>query len=287
MKKEYIIFGSILAAIFIVGIFGRSLILGFALKQLKGAFPGHVVTVGNAEIKSADLISFSNIKITKGDTNVYKVKELDIRFTPLTLFSRTIPKVSLGNCSIVINSPKNKLKELVRFPAPKAGAIFIVESLEVNGLALEIHTADFDVSATIRADASIKKEITYDAVMSLNSVNIGLLAKSLGASEKVDIKGTMSGEISLGGKDFRIDTVKGEFTTTGPGGTIIINDEEFINRLAKQSKQPVEMIRDSFKFYNYTKGTLSVSKDKDAILLHLLMDGLQGKRDLTIALHGF
>jgi len=32
---------------------------------------------------------------------------------------------------------------------------------------------------------------------------------------------------------------------------------------------------------------LSVSKDKDAILLHLLMEGTQGKRDLTIAFHGF
>lgn len=287
MKKEYIIFASILAVILVVGVLGRSFILGSALKQLKSAFPGCEVTVGNAEIKGADLISFSNIKVTRGDTNKYKVKELDIRFTPFTLFNRTIPKVSLDGCSILVCSPQSKLKEAVQFSAPKPGAMFIVESLEINDLALRIDTNDLDVSAVIRADASIKKEIAYDAVIKIDNINLGLLAKSLGASEKVDIRGTMSGEISLSGKDLRIDAVKGEFTAGEPGGTITIKDEEFINTLAKQSKQPVEMIRDSFKSYNYTKGALSVYRDKDAVLLHLQMEGLQGKRDLTVALHGF
>ncbi|MFA5336521.1 MAG: hypothetical protein WC324_06350 [Candidatus Omnitrophota bacterium] len=287
MKKEYIIFACILAALLILGIAGKSLILGAALNQLKGSFPGYKVTVGNAEIKSVDLISFSDIDISKGDTNRYRVKELDIRFTPFTLFNRTIPKISLDSCSIYIKSPKGKLKELVRLPEAGAGALFIVDSLEINDLVLDIHTADVDLNAVIRADASIKKEISYNAVMKLNSVNLGLLAKSLGASEKVDISGSMSGDISLSGKDMRLDAIKGEFTSDELGGTIIIKDEEFINTLAKQSKQPVEMIRDSFKLYNYTKGTLSVSKEKDAILLHLKLDGPKGKRDLTIAVHEF
>ncbi|MDD5423650.1 MAG: hypothetical protein PHR74_00040 [Candidatus Omnitrophica bacterium] len=286
MKKEYIIFACILAVLLILGIAGKSIILGAALDRLKGFFPGYEVKVGNAEIKSVDLVSFGNISIAKGDTNIYRVKELDIRFTPFTFFNRTIPKVSMDSCSIYIKSPKSKLKELVRFPEAKAGALFIVDSLEINDLVLDIRTADVDFDAIIRADASIKKDISYSAVMKLNSVNLGLLAKSLGASEKVDISGSMSGEISMSGKDMRIDAIKGEFASGELGGTIIIKDEEFINTLAKQSNQPVEMIRDSFKLYKYTKGTLSVSKEKDAILLHLMLDGPKGKRDMTIALHG-
>jgi hypothetical protein len=287
VKKEYLVFVSIIVVIAALAVIGRSLITDFAIKQIKGAFPEYKVTVGNAEIKSVDLISFSDIDIAKGDTNRYRVKELDIRFTPLTPFSRTIPKISVDGCSIVVSSPKGKLKELAQLPKTKAGPMFIIESLEINDLVLEIHTSDFDTTALIRANAAIDKDISYDAVVKLEKINLGLLAKMLGAGEKVDISGKMGGEISLSGKDFRIDAIKGEFKAIGTGGTVIIKDEEFINTLARQSKQPVEMIRDSFKFYNYTSGTLSVSKDKDAILLHLLMEGLQGKRDLTIALHGF
>ncbi|HOX10260.1 MAG TPA: YdbH domain-containing protein [Candidatus Omnitrophota bacterium] len=287
MKKEFIIFASIIVVIAVLALIGRSLITDFALKQIKGAFPDHTVTVGNAEIKSIDLISFSNIDIAKGDTNRYRVKELDIRFTPLTPFNRTIPKVSVDGCSIVVSSPKSKLKELIQFPKPKVGAMFIIESLEINDLILEIHTSDFDTTALIRANAAVGRDISYDAVVKLERINLGHLAKMLGAGEKVDISGKMGGEISLSGKDFKIDAIKGEFKSMSPGGTVIIKDEEFIRNLAKQAKQPVEVIRDSFQNYKYTSGALSVSKDKDAILLHLLMEGTQGKRDLTIAFHGF
>ncbi|MDD5737707.1 MAG: YdbH domain-containing protein [Candidatus Omnitrophica bacterium] len=287
MKKEFIIFASIIVVIAVLALIGRLLITDFAVKQIKGAFPDHTVTVGNAEIKSIDLISFSDIDIAKGDTNRYRVKELDIRFTPLTPFNRTIPKVSVDGCSIVVSSPKGKLKELVQFPKPKAGAMFIIESLEINDLVLEIHTSDFDTSALIRANAAVGRDISYDAVVKLERINMGHLAKMLGAGEKVDISGKMGGEISLSGKDFKIDAIKGEFKAMSPGGTVIIKDEEFIQNLAKQAKQPVEVIRDSFQNYNYTSGALSVSKDEDAILLHLFMEGMQGKRDLTIAFHGF
>ncbi|HRZ67733.1 MAG TPA: hypothetical protein P5521_06325 [Candidatus Omnitrophota bacterium] len=287
MKKEYIVFASIIAAIAVLAVIGRSLIIDFAVKQIKGAFPDYKVTVGNAEIKSIDLISFSDIDISRGDTNRYRVRELDVRFTPLTPFSRTIPKVSVDGCSIVVSSPKGKLKELVQFPKPKAGPMFIIESLEINDLVLEIHTSDFDTTVLIRANAAVGKDISYDAVVKMEKINLGLLAKMLGAGEKVDISGKMGGEISLSGKDMRIDTITGEFKAISPGGTVIIKDEEFIKNLAKQAKQPVEVIRDSFQNYKYTSGSLSVSKDRDAILLHLLMEGTQGKRDLTIAFHGF
>ncbi len=287
MKKAFLIFTAILVAILIIGLLGRALILDFAVKQLKGAFPGYQVTVGSAEIKNAGLISFGNIEVKKGAANRYRIKELDIRFTPLTLFNRSIPKIAVNECSIVISSRSEKLKDLIEFPSPKPGALFIVDSLEINGLVLEIHTLDCDINAALHAAMSIKEGISYNAVLKLNSINLGLLAKFLEASDKVEIEGSMNGELFFSGKDLRINEIKGEFKTEASGGTIAIKDEEFIKALAERSKQPVEMIRDSFKFYNYTKGTLSVSREKDSILFHLVMECLQGKRDLTVTFHGF
>jgi len=287
MKKEYLVFAAILAVIFSIWIFGSKFILGAAKKQLRAAFPGYEVRIDNAEEKSADLVSFSGMEISKGESIRYRIRELDIRLGLLTFFNRTVPKISLNGCSIVLSSPSAKIKELIEMPSPGAGAMFIVDSLEINELDLEIHTSDCDLSAVVRSDASVKKDIDYSAAVKINSNDLGLLPKCFDASKKVGIKGKMSGEIALAGKDLRLTSVKGEFATTGPGGIIEIKDEEFIRMLAERSKQPVDMIRDSFKYYNYTAGTLEVSRDADSILLHLKMDGKQGKRDLTVALHGF
>jgi hypothetical protein len=161
--------------------------------------------------------------------------------------------------------------------------MFIVDSLEINELNLEVHTSDCDLSAIIRADASVKKDIDYSATVKVNSIDLGLLPKCFDASKKVGIKGKMSGEISLAGKDLKLTSVKGEFAAGAPGGIIEIKDEGFIKMLAERSKQPVDMIRDDFRHYNYNEGTLEVSKDGDVVLLHLKMDGKQGKRDLTAA----
>ncbi|MFA5095003.1 MAG: hypothetical protein WC512_07165 [Candidatus Omnitrophota bacterium] len=281
MKKEYLIFAAILAVIFSVWIFGKNFILGAAEKQLRSAFPGYKVTIGNTEVKTADLVSFSNIEISKGESVRYRARELDIRLGPLTLLNRTVPKVSINGCSIVLSSPSAKVNDLVEMPAPKPGAMFIVDSLEINEMNLEIHTSDCDLSAIVRANASVKKDIKYDAVVKVNSIDLGLLPKFFDASQKFGIKGKMSGEIELAGKDLELTSIKGEFTTDGPGGIIEIKDEGFIKMLAERSRQPVDIIRSNFKYYNYTEGKLEVSKDGDVILLRLKMDGKQGKRDLT------
>lgn len=281
MKKEYLIFAAILAVIFSVWIFGKNFILGAAEKQLRSAFPGYKVTISNTEVKTADLVSFSNIEISKGESVRYRARELDIRLGPLTLLNRTVPKVSINGCSIVLSSPSEKVNDLVEMPAPKPGAMFIVDSLEINEMNLEIHTSDCDLSAIVRANASVRKDIEYDAVVKVNSIDLGLLPKFFDASQKFGIKGKMSGEIELAGKDLELTSIKGEFTTDGPGGIIEIKDEGFIKMLAERSKQPVDIIRSNFKYYNYTEGKLEVSKDGDVILLRLKMDGKQGKRDLT------
>ncbi len=281
MKKEYLIFAAILAVIFSVWIFGKNFILGAAEKQLRSAFPGYKVTISNTEVKTADLVSFSNIEISKGESVRYRARELDIRLGPLTLLNRTVPKVSINGCSIVLSSPSEKVNDLLEMPAPKPGAMFIVDSLEINEMNLEIHTSDCDLSAIVRANASVKKDIEYDAVVKVNSIDLGLLPKFFDASQKFGIKGKMSGEIELAGKDLELTSIKGEFTTDGPGGIIEIKDEGFIKMLAERSKQPVDIIRSNFKYYNYTEGKLEVSKDGDVILLRLKMDGKQGKRDLT------
>jgi|GEM_PF-1767474 hypothetical protein len=283
MKREYLIFAAILAVIFLVWISGRNFILGTAEKRLRAAFPGYEVTIGNTEIKTADLVSFSNIEISKGESIRYRIRELDIRFGFLTFFSRSISKISLNGCSIVLSSPSAKIKDLMEMPLPAPGAMFIVDSLEINELNLEVHTSDCDLSAIIRADASVKKDIDYSATVKVNSIDLGLLPKCFDASKKVGIKGKMSGEISLAGKDLKLTSVKGEFAAGAPGGIIEIKDEGFIKMLAERSKQPVDMIRDDFRHYNYNEGTLEVSKDGDVVLLHLKMDGKQGKRDLTAA----
>lgn len=287
MKREFLIFVAIIAVILAAAVSLKTIMLNIATNHLKGAFPGYKVSVGNAEIKSADLISLTDIKLKKGVTNLYRIKRLDIRLSPLSFFNRVIPKAYIRNAQLSIDSPTRKLKDLIEYPAPKPGAVFLVDSLEIENLSVEFHTSDCDISAILWADVSVKKQITYDVNLKLNRVDLGLLVKGLGASDKLDLKGSMNGTLRLNGRDLKITAIKGEFATDEPGGSILIKDDEFIKMLAERSKQPVELIRDSFKSYDFTKGTLGVSRDNESILLHVMLDGLKGKRDLTVALHGF
>lgn len=287
MKREFLIFAAIIAIILVATVSFRTVVLNVAKNRLKGAFPGYKVSIENAEVKSADMISLTGIRLEKGSTNLYRIKEVDIRFSPLSFFTRVIPKAYIRNAQLAVDSRTRKLKDLIEYPAPKPGAAFLVDSLEIEDLSLSFHTSDCDMSAILWSDLSVNKQITYNANFKLNYIDLGLLVKGLGASDKLDLTGAMKGALYLEGKDLKITAIKGEFTTEEPGGSILIKDDEFIKMLAERSKQPVEMIRDSFKSYDFTKGTLEITRDNESILLHVMLDGQKGKRDLTIALHGF
>ncbi|MDD5311186.1 MAG: hypothetical protein PHX64_05495 [Candidatus Omnitrophica bacterium] len=287
MRRELVIFAVILAVVLALWLFGRSLVADIAGGQIKSAFPGCDVSIDGIEVRSADLIAITGIDVKKGDALRYRIKQVEIRFSPLSLFTKIIPEVTVKGGSLEFNSPGKKLRDIIEYPALKPGKAFVVRSLIITGMAVELNTADWKLSLLASGNMKAGKTVVYDAKIEAGGIDLALLPKGLNAEGRVEMKGIMSGAIALRGEQKDITDIKGDFSTAAPGGSLVITDKEILKRLADNTKQPLSLIEDSFGNYDFTKGTLGVSRNKDSILLHVILEGAKGKRDVTVALHGF
>ena len=84
-----------------------------------------------------------------------------------------------------------------------------------------------------------------------------------------------------------IKEIKGDFRTDTSGGTLIINDKTFLENVAKQSNQPLDIIVESFRNYNYNNGIVKLSAETGNLVMDLKLEGKSGKRSLAIILHDF
>ncbi|MFA5338689.1 MAG: hypothetical protein WC317_00885 [Candidatus Omnitrophota bacterium] len=287
MRRKSVFFAVIPVILLGLWLFGRPLLVNIAVGQIKSAFPGYDVSIGNAGLRSANTVAITGIDIKKGDTLRYRIKQVEIRFSPLSLFTRIIPEIAVKGGSLEFNSPGKKLRDIIEYPALKPGKAFVVRSLVITGMAVELNTADWKLNAVAGGNMAIGKTIVYDAKIEAGGIDLALLPKGLNAEGRVEMKGIMSGAITLRGEQEDITDIKGDFSTAAPGGSLVITDKEILKRLADNTKQPLSLIEDSFGNYDFTKGTLGISRSEDSILLHVILEGAKGKRDVTVALHGF
>lgn len=293
MRRELIVFAVIIAVVLTLGLLGRTLVLNTAVAQVKGAFPGYDVSIGSAELRNAGLLALTDIDIKKGHTLRYRIKEVGINFSLFSFFTKAIPKVTLKGPYLEFTAPEKDLKEIIEYPASKpgrtskAGRAFMARSVVISGLRVALDTADWKLTAEADGDISFGKTVSYKARVKMEDFNLAFLPKGLKAAEKVELAGTMTGEMSLQGEGLKIAAIMGNFSAVAPGGRLVIKDEKLLKKLAENTKQPLVFIEESFRHYDFTEGTLRISKDEDSILFHIMLDGAKGKRDLTVALHGF
>ncbi|OGX29653.1 MAG: hypothetical protein A2879_05030 [Omnitrophica WOR_2 bacterium RIFCSPHIGHO2_01_FULL_49_10] len=291
MRRELIVFLVILAVVLIVGLGGRSLILNFAVNQIKGMFPGYDVSIGSADIRNTDMLAISDIVVKKDDAIRYRIKSVEINFSPFSLFTKVIPKVAVKDARLKFNSPDKNLKDLIEYPVAKPGKGFIARSVVISNLMVSVDTADWQLSAGVNGNITAGKEMTYKAEIELGYFDLAFLAKGLNVAEKVELSGRLKGSLSLGGQNLKVTYIKGDFVIypdpSNVEGKLVIKDGEFLKKLAENTKQPLSVIEEGFKNYNFTRGTLRISRDAESILFHILLDGAKGERDLTVALHGF
>lgn len=81
--------------------------------------------------------------------------------------------------------------------------------------------------------------------------------------------------------------IKGYFNTAAPGGVLIIKDKMFLENVARQSNQPLDIIVESFRNYNYNNGIIKLSIESGNLTMEMRLDGMAGKRSLAVVLHDF
>ena len=133
---------------------------------------------------------------------------------------------------------------------------------------------------------TLDQAMDYDLHLDTQAVDIKRLVDDMELNEKFEMTGRLGGAFYLSGRGQDIKDIKGYFNTAAPGGVLIIKDKTFLENVARQSSQPLDIIVESFRNYNYNNGAIKLFMESGNIGLDLKLDGNAGKRSLTIILHG-
>jgi hypothetical protein len=139
----------------------------------------------------------------------------------------------------------------------------------------------------LRGDLTLKidKEAQYMARLECLGLDIERFVQDFNLREKFDMTGRLKGELRLEGKASHFEILKGDFSILEPGGTLIIKDTKFLENMAHSTKQPLELLVESFKNYGYNMGLITLGIEESSIILKVDLEGNTGKRNLSVALH--
>jgi hypothetical protein len=127
--------------------------------------------------------------------------------------------------------------------------------------------------------------VHYRAALDLTALELGAFTREFELEKKMSASGKLAGKIALEGSLSGIQIFSGDFSGTRDGGDLVIQDQDFLNTLAKNVHQPVVLVEAGFKEYHFDTARLSLELDKRDLNFLIALNGEKGKRDLEIKLH--
>jgi len=134
---------------------------------------------------------------------------------------------------------------------------------------------------------TLDQDMDYDLHLDTQAVDIKRLVDDMELNEKFEMTGRLGGAFYLAGRGQGMKDIKGYFNTAAPGGVLIIKDKMFLENVARQSNQPLDIIVESFRNYNYNNGIIKLSIESGNLTMEMRLDGMAGKRSLAVVLHDF
>lgn len=152
----------------------------------------------------------------------------------------------------------------------------------------------YDVSAKIlegdiagRLDLKAGKELQYLLDLNCFGLNIERFINDFNLREKFSMTGRLSGGLRLQGRGSHIEILGGNFSALPSGGTLVINNTVFLENMARDTRQPVNLLVESFKNYTYNTGLMSLDLKDNDIVFKAGLEGEAGRRELSVVVHDF
>ena len=223
-----------------------------------------------ADLKiTPNFIEFHGIEINPYDI---KIEKAEVHYTLRSIFDRKadfyIKAVNYNKLKIGDVTGKMELK----------GDILNINSILLSFLGGDVK-GEFNISPG--------KDMNYNLSLRTHGLEIKRFVDDMKFKEKFDMTGKLDGEFSLTGRAGEIEDIKGDFHTDTSGGVLVIKDKAFLENIAKQSNQPLDIVVESFRNYNYNNGMIKLYMEGGNLILDAQLDGNAGKRNLTIVLHDF
>lgn len=136
-------------------------------------------------------------------------------------------------------------------------------------------------------DLRAGKEIQYSANLKCKGLDVERFVRDFDLREKFDMTGKLSGNLRLQGEGAKIKILDGNFSTIPFGGTLVISNTEFLENMARNTRQPVDLLVESFKNYTYNTGIMSLGLSGNDIIFSFKLEGQAGKRELNVIVHDF
>ena len=213
------------------------------------------------------------------------IEYFDLKMAHFSMFG-----VSLENGSFGFGSKLNQGKANVQMAKYNKLSITDIRGkikLEDKTLSLyEISAKILD--GEIQGDAKLSLGADFDYQIKLNCVSLDTagFVREFEMRDKFEMTGKLNGRFELEGRNADIKNLMGDFSALTPGGTLVIKDEKMLENMAKSTKQPVDILVESFKNYHYNTGLMSLGLRDGNIIFKVNLEGEAGKRDLEVVMHG-
>lgn len=128
---------------------------------------------------------------------------------------------------------------------------------------------------------------TLPCSVSVNLVNINAadLFVILKLDSRLKMTGTWNGSVTAAITGNTLKALNGDLWAHPAGGVLSIPDKILGEQIVASSPSVNKNILDSVLRYTYSKGDMTVTLEDENILLHLLLNGETGKRDISLYLH--
>jgi len=295
----------ILIAVFsaAVFLFAKPILLSIAEKELQKIFKQSSISGLNIAI---NFIEFQGIEIKEKNSYDLKIKEARIYYSLRSLLKNKTEKIEAFKLNI--SSFKTDLFEikgiLLSAARDRDDGEFSIKSVnynklkigdisgksELKGNMLYIRPVLFNfIGGSVKGefDISLDQGMDYNLRLDGQGMEIKRLVDDMEYNEKFNMTGRLDGELYISGNDAGIKDIKGDFYTEAAGGVLVIKDKTFLENIAKQSNQPLNIIMESFNNYNYNNGIVKLSADTGNLVMDLKLEGSSGKRSLSVILHDF
>ena len=249
--------------------------------------------VQSAELKNLDLeVNANDLKMqakvsAAADLTKQRVEACDLIIDSLEAQGLKLEGLALmfnraGNCagSLAIKQIKYDKAHISEL---QSRVTFENFTLVLDSLSAGFLDGKFMGSLTAKLDKNAQVKLALKFV----DLNLEAFIKDFELGEKAQASGRMSGGISLEARGLDIAALKGTFSSLGSGGMLVVKDKKFLENMAGNSGQSLDMLVESFKNYRYSIGNIELFLDNGNLNFNVALDGEAGKRNLNIVVHDF
>lgn len=266
--KKYIWYISLTLLLAIILSF-KPTVLFIAKRQLSKAFPGSSVSIGSCSFKRDFSFSLGQIKIQKSHSYDIEIGESSLKYPHIDIKD--------ANLRTYLNSGAVELQDI------QGKARLDGRRLSLDSVSAKI----FDGTVEGNGSVFLDNRLEYSLNIRYRGIDIDSLVNDLNLKEKFTMSGELNGSTLLKGNNLDLQIINGDISAVEPGGVLTINDTGFLENLAQSSQQPLDILREGFKEYQYNTGIIKLYLQEGSLVLDISLNGDSGRRDLMVTLHNF